>query len=338
MLHPAVVPYLRHESVDAVPLRSRRVNVIHSRKMFMENSPLRLFALVFPAILAVPVTSVLGQQGSAEPGKQAPFVFSPANTVIYVSDFGLDSENFQADQSMQRAHQRPHVVNGPLRQSKDPATQARELVNLMATDIVQNLTKAGYKAQRLAATDARPSEGVWVHGVFTELNEGNRRQRAVIGFGAGQAKMDLYVTMNDLSRPDQPLYTAATSGESGKKPGAAITMNPYLAAAKFVMEKNAPEKTIKKTAGDISKDIIAHLREHEVPLRPSSRDSGESQPRSQANELGCSSTVHFPSVDGESRLIIQAHTGTVASGAHKTDRETSKQRALSEGSRQWIEA
>jgi len=235
----------------------------------MENSRFRLFTFLFPAILAVLVISGLGQEASTEPSKQKPFVFSPANTVIYVSDLELDSENFQADQNMQRAHQRPHVVNGPLRQTKDPATQVQNLVNLMATDIVQDLTKAGFKAQRLAATDVRPSEGVWVHGVFTELNEGNRRQRAVIGFGTGQAKMDLYVTMNDLSQPDQPLYTATASGESGKKPGAAITMNPYVAAAKFVMEKNAPEKTIKKTAGDISKDIIAHLKQHEVP--PSSK-------------------------------------------------------------------
>jgi hypothetical protein len=233
--------------------------------MFMKNSRLLLYRLLCPAILALAASTVLGQEGSTEPSKQRPFVFSPANTVIYVSDFELDSENFQADQSMPRAHQRPHVINGPLRQSRDPATEAQNLVNLMAADIVQDLTKAGYKAQRLAATDVRPSEGVWVHGVFTQLSEGNRLRRAVIGFGTGQAKMDLYVTMNDLSQPDQPLYTAATTEESGKKPGAAITMNPYVAAAKFVMEKNAPEKTIKKTASDISKEIIAHLKQHEAP-------------------------------------------------------------------------
>ena len=231
----------------------------------MKNSRLLLYRLLCPAILALAASTVLGQEGSTEPSKQRPFVFSPANTVIYVSDFELDSENFQADQSMPRAHQRPHVINGPLRQSRDPATEAQNLVNLMAADIVQDLTKAGYKAQRLAATDVRPSEGVWVHGVFTQLSEGNRLRRAVIGFGTGQAKMDLYVTMNDLSQPDQPLYTAATTEESGKKPGAAITMNPYVAAAKFVMEKNAPEKTIKKTASDISKEIIAHLKQHEAP-------------------------------------------------------------------------
>jgi hypothetical protein len=77
--------------------------------------------------------------------------------------------------------------------------------------------------------------------------------------------MDLYVTMNDLSHPEQPLYNVSESGNSGKKMGAAITMNPYVAAAKFVMEKNAPEKTVKKTASEISEDIIKHLKEHESP-------------------------------------------------------------------------
>jgi hypothetical protein len=32
-------------------------------------------------------------------------------------------------------------------------------------------------------------------------------------------------------------------------------MNPYVAAAKFVMEKNAPEKTIKKTAAESGRSI-----------------------------------------------------------------------------------
>jgi hypothetical protein len=134
----------------------------------------------------------------------------------------------------------------------------------MAADIVNDLKKAGFKAERMGTTDARPSTGVWVHGVFTELDEGNRLHRAVIGFGAGETKMDLYVTMNDLAHPDQPLYNVAESGDSGKKMGAVITMNPYVAAAKFVMEKDAPEKTVKKTASEISAEIIKRLKEHEA--------------------------------------------------------------------------
>ena len=118
--------------------------------------------------------------------------------------------------------------------------------------------KAGYLAQRLKA-QYKPSVGAWVHGVFTQADEGNRLHRAVIGFGSGQATMELFVTLTDLASPQKPLYEASEKGASKDKPCAAISMNPYVAAAKFVMEKNAPEKTVKSTAATISKDVVLHL-------------------------------------------------------------------------------
>jgi hypothetical protein len=68
------------------------------------------------------------------------------------------------------------------------------------------------------------------------------------------------VTLTDLAAPQKPLYEAADKGDSGKKIGAAITMNPYVAAAKFVMEKNAPDKTVKKTAAEIAKELETHFQ------------------------------------------------------------------------------
>ena len=227
---------------------------LHGRLLFL------FCFLLLPAIL------VHAQQTDKPPAQQAPFVFSKADSVIYVSDFDLDVQNVQADEGRTKIVPRPGVIEGPRKHEQDPATQAKKTVDSMATDIVNDLKKAGYKAQRLGATDAKPSNGAWVHGVFTELDEGNRIHRAVIGFGAGEAKMDLYVTMNDLSHPEQALYNVSESGDSGKKPGAAITLNPYVAAAKFVMEKNAPDKTVKKTASEISAEIIKHLKEHEPTL------------------------------------------------------------------------
>jgi uncharacterized protein DUF4410 len=209
-------------------------------------------------LLALAAFAQSGQ--TASPPAQQPFVFDPATTMIYVSDFELDAENFQADEGRTKIVPRPGII----RKNQDPAAQAKKLVDDMATDIVNDLKKAGYKAQRLSASDRKPDTGVWVHGVFTELDEGNRRRRAVIGFGAGEAKMDLYVTMSDLAHPEQALYNASESGDSGKKVGAAITLNPYVAAAKFVMEKNAPEKTIKKTAGEVSQDLTTHLKQHQA--------------------------------------------------------------------------
>src|SRR5580658_10164548 len=163
----------------------------------MKNCALKCCALF--GLLCLPAISVSGQQTATPPPQQAPFVFSKTDSTIFVSDFELDAQNFQADEGRTKIMDRPGILQGPRRRNEDPATQAKKMVDLMATDIVNDLKKAGYKAERMGATDARPSTGVWVHGVFTELDEGNHIHRAVIGFGAGEAKMNLYVTMNDLS-------------------------------------------------------------------------------------------------------------------------------------------
>ncbi|MGO9096329.1 MAG: DUF4410 domain-containing protein [Bryobacteraceae bacterium] len=129
----------------------------------------------------------------------------------------------------------------------------------MSTSLVAYLTKAGFAAQRLLLVSASPASGLWIHGIFTELNEGNQITRAVIGFGQGGVKMSLYVTVTNLAHAEQPLYSSADNGRSGKAPGGVITMSPIGAAVKFVMEKNATEKTIKKTAGQIAKEMAKRV-------------------------------------------------------------------------------
>jgi hypothetical protein len=223
---------------------------------------LLMFALILvPIFLLIPAASA---QGAAAQPKSAPSTFTK-KTVVYVSDFELDAQNVDVDQGGPVSQVRPGILERPRkREQQDPEYQAKKLVDLMATSLVKDLQKAGYNAQRLATGDVTPSSGAWVHGVFTEVDEGSRLRRAIIGSGSGQATMDLYVTVTDLSRPEQPLYQSPESDASAKKAGAVITMNPYVAAAKFVMEKNAPEKTDKKMASEISAQVITQLAQHEL--------------------------------------------------------------------------
>jgi Domain of unknown function (DUF4410) len=201
---------------------------------------------------------------SAADSTQPKHVFTKDMTV-YVRDFELDAENVKVDKGA-GGQIRPGIIERPSkRQQTDPEAQAKKLVDTISKSLVGDLHKAGYKAQRLSPDDPNPSTGALVTGVFTEVDEGNRMHRALIGFGSGGAKMDLYVTMSDLASPEKPLYNLAQEDTSGKKPGAAITLNPYVAAAKFAMEKNAPEKMVKKTASEISSEMVKHLKEHEVP-------------------------------------------------------------------------
>jgi Domain of unknown function (DUF4410) len=199
-------------------------------------------------------------------GKQNPPAQGFArNVTIYVSDFELDAQDVKVDQGGIVGEVRPGILERPRkRREHDPQAQAEKFVDLMSQSIVNDLQKAGYKSERLATGVARPALGAWVHGVFTEVDEGNRVHRAIFGFGSGETKMTLFVSLTDLARPEKPLYDQSTSDTSGKKVGALITMNPYVAAAKFVMEKNAPEKTVKKTASEISANLVAQLQAHAI--------------------------------------------------------------------------
>jgi hypothetical protein len=195
----------------------------------------------------------------AEP--QKPSTLLTKSTPIYVSDFELDAQDVQVDKGSIVGQLRPGILERPRkRQQTNPAVQAKKLVDTMSQSIVADLQKDGYNAQRLPADDAKPATGAWVHGVFTQVDEGSRLHRAVIGFGSGETKMDLFVTLTNLASPEKPLYESAQAGTSKKTPGAAITLNPYVTAAKFVVEQNAPEKTVKRVASQISKEVALHLQ------------------------------------------------------------------------------
>ncbi|HUE43045.1 MAG TPA: DUF4410 domain-containing protein [Candidatus Sulfotelmatobacter sp.] len=226
---------------------------------------MRTHFLVFAFLASCALAAILVRTAPAAPPS---FPQEPAITAhnfsrdakVWVSDFELDAGGVKTDKGGIVGEVRPGILERPRkRREQDPEVQARKIVDLMAKSIVEDLEKAGYKAERLLPGSAQPAMGAWVRGVFTEVDEGNRRRRAIVGFGSGEAKMDLYVTLTDLAAPQKPLYEVANNENSGKKIGAVITMNPYVAAAKFVMEKQAPEKTVKKTASDIAKEVETHL-------------------------------------------------------------------------------
>jgi len=134
----------------------------------------------------------------------------------------------------------------------------------MATSLLNDLTKAGFSALRLPPGAAPPTSGWLVRGVFTEVQEGNRLQRALIGFGEGATDLQVITGVDDLSQgPPKPLYEVDTDATSGKTPGAAptIVLGPYGAAARFVMAKKDLDKNVKQTASQVADYIAKRVQE-----------------------------------------------------------------------------
>ena len=180
--------------------------------------------------------------------------------MVYVTDFDLEFP--QGSQSQDTA-----ARQGPLArlrerlQGGDPVTKAHAAVGMMAASITDDLIGDGVPAQRLHPSDPKPTSGWLVRGVVTELDEGNQIRRAMVGFGAGESHLTLWVGVTDLARnPDAPFYTLDASDASGKMPGAMVKFNPYVAAAKFVMSRHASERDVKSTASAIAKSIAGEVK------------------------------------------------------------------------------
>jgi len=186
---------------------------------------------------------------------------------VFVADFGLDVD---ATEPRHGLLGRPRLLQELT--GDDPATHARKVVEEMATSLVKDLDAAGIPAQRLPPGAPLPADGWLIRGVFTEIDTGLAPRRAVIGFGSGKTDMEVQVGVSDLAaNPHESFIVFGTVTDPSRLPGGVVTRNPYVVAAKFVLEKGAPQRDVQHTAKAIADELVKfrdRVRRGEVTLPP----------------------------------------------------------------------
>jgi hypothetical protein len=172
---------------------------------------------------------------------------------VYVQDFVLDAEATEPRTGLLGQPRLFRELTG-----EDPATHARRVVDEMATALVKDLNAAGIPAERLPAGGGLPADGWLIRGAFTEVESGGIVRRAVIGFGSGKTEMEVQVGVSDLAspQPTQAFLVFGTVTDPSRLPGGAVTRNPYVVAAKFVVEKGAPQRDVEHTAKAIADELV----------------------------------------------------------------------------------
>jgi Domain of unknown function (DUF4410) len=186
-------------------------------------------------------------------------------TIIYVANFDLQTTDIHSETGILGTKIRPlHRVRDLLTgNSDDPDAVALKLVNSMADSIVNDLVKAGFPAQRIDPDASVPTDGWLLRGVFTEVDEGNRLRRALIGFGQGKTDLQVVTAVDNLADgPPRPLYQVQTDATSGNAPGAGpmIVINPASVAVRFVMTRNDLKHNVTQTAAKIANEITKQFR------------------------------------------------------------------------------
>jgi hypothetical protein len=172
---------------------------------------------------------------------------------VYVQDFALDVEATEPKTGLLGRPRLFQQLTG-----EDPATHARRIVDEMAASLVKDLNAAGLPAERLPDGRALPLDGWLVRGAFTEADSGNTLRRAVIGFGSGKTAMEVQVGVSDLAsaHPTESFLVFGTVSDPSRLPGGVVTRNPYIVAAKFVLEKGAPQRDVQHTAKTIADELV----------------------------------------------------------------------------------
>jgi hypothetical protein len=212
----------------------------------------QLIAIIL-AVLLGPAICVSGRRVFAQ--AIAP---SAPKGPVYVRNFLFATQNLKPDEGLLGGRAGPvGRLRKNLKPSEDPATKARQFVELLSNTIVRELNNAGITANRLEPGAFAPSAGLLVGGEFLEVDEGNRMRRAMVGFGAGSEEVKVQVEVYDLARDPNAPFLVYGAGEEGRKgPGAVVFKNPYAAAARYVLSRKATEKDVVKLGNQIAADLV----------------------------------------------------------------------------------
>jgi hypothetical protein len=184
----------------------------------------RLVCLVMALSIAACAGAKVAEQTQTAPPAA---LIQPNQIVIY--PFAVNAADVTLNQSIvQRAYRN---VSGE-DQSASQQKIATDTASNVCLSVAANLTAKGYKAVCLQrGTPVGDRNSLVVDGEFTDISEGNRLRRLVIGFGMGASTLDTSVHVYQHSESgSQPLTDFTTHADSGKMPGAAI-LGPAGAAA-----------------------------------------------------------------------------------------------------------
>jgi hypothetical protein len=183
--------------------------------------------------------------------------------MIYVADFALDVDSGSKEgkgllpvrQKIKDTVNRTGVTG-----KETPEEIAKKIVDAMAESIVKELNKKNVKAGRLFSQPPPFTECLLLEGEFMDFDEGERMKRAIIGFGSGSSEMQVRILFSKIvDGKTSLLMDTATDGGKNRMPGAVVSKNPYVAGAKFVLTKNAPDKDVRKLGANIADQLYEFM-------------------------------------------------------------------------------
>jgi len=183
----------------------------------------RMLYVLCALVLAGCASAAVTQQAQRQPAD----FDKPTQIVVY--PFAANANDVTLNQSIvQRAYRSATGDNENAAQLQI----AHETAQAVCDQVVSDLTENGYNAVCVKrGTNVAGGNILIVDGALTNISEGNRLRRLVVGFGAGSSTLNSNVSMYQrVGGKLNQLLAFSTHADSGKMPGAAV-MAPVGVAA-----------------------------------------------------------------------------------------------------------
>lgn len=150
-------------------------------------------------------------------------------STVYIYDFAVNSQDVTLNQGFFQKTYRDMTDEN---QNQSQLQVAHETAQALAAAIVQELQSLGFTTSQVARGQQVTGDNILiVDGEFTDINEGNKLRRMVIGLGLGQSTLETQIRVYQMAAgATQHIMTFTTHADSGSMPGAAIAGAPGAAA------------------------------------------------------------------------------------------------------------
>ncbi|HYA35310.1 MAG TPA: DUF4410 domain-containing protein [Candidatus Binataceae bacterium] len=183
-----------------------------------------LAVLLSVALAGCASAKVTPETVAATPVKPA----RPDRVVVY--DFAVNSGEVSPNQGLLEKAYRDMAENAEQQQAKQ-LQMAHDVARDLSDALVEKLAALGFAAGEIPRGTPPPDGALVFDGSFVNISQGNQLRRLVIGFGAGASTIDTQVNIYMMQGGNpQSLRSFTTHADSGKMPGAAVTMGAGAAA------------------------------------------------------------------------------------------------------------
>jgi hypothetical protein len=153
-------------------------------------------------------------------------VGGPRPERILIYDFAVSPQEVELDKglSAELMDRYRHLDSGAARTAAELKI-GHTVASIVAAELVKQIQSYGLWAERALGVPSGKGKTLIVKGQFLSIDEGNRTERVVIGFGAGRTDVQANVQVYELTpEGKKEIESLRASGASGAKPGMAEMM------------------------------------------------------------------------------------------------------------------